>query len=134
VRADAVVDWIETTIGEPLVEPDCSEASERTVPLGTPSAFNDSGDLLEGEQHRLPAFDVLPGTVVHVTMTGSGDADLYVSFTGAPTLSSYDCRPYLDSAEEECELTVPAAATQLFVMIDGYTDSSYEVTASYTAP
>lgn len=144
VRTDAVVDWIETTIGEALTEPDCSDVSERalprdtvpldTMPPGTPRSFSDSGSLLEGEQHQLASLEVLPGSVVRVTMTGSGDPDLYVRFAGAPTLTRYDCRPYLDSAAEECELTVPAAATQLFLMIDGYTDSSYEVTASYTAP
>jgi hypothetical protein len=131
VRADAVVDWIETTIGEPLTEPDCSDVAERTLPpdalpLGTPRSFSDSGSLLEGEQHQLSTIEVQPGSVVRVTMPGSGDADLYVRFAGAPTLTRYDCRPYRDSAAEECQLTVPAAATQLFLMIDGYTDSSYE--------
>ena len=66
--------------------------------------------------------------------TGAGDADLYVRFAGAPTLTRYDCRPYLETADERCRLTVPAGASQLFVTIDGYTASSYDVVASYVAP
>lgn len=125
VRADAVVDWIEETIGEPLPEPNCA---------GTPSSFSDSGSLSQGEQHQLEPLDVQPGSRVSVTMTGAGDADLYVRFARAPTLRRYDCRPYLDTANEECQLTVPAGASQLFAMIDGYTASRYEVVASYVTP
>jgi hypothetical protein len=132
VRVDAVADWIEETIGEPLPEPDCVDGAQ--PPPGTPSSFSESGSLSEGEQHQLDPVDVQPGTSVSVTMTGAGDADLYVRFAGAPTLSRYDCRPYLETADERCRLTVPAGASQLFVMIDGYTASSYEVVASYVTP
>jgi hypothetical protein len=132
VRVDAVVDWIEETIGEPLPEPDCADGEEASP--GAPSSFSDSGRLREGEQHHLDPVEVQPGTSVTVTMTGSGDADLYVRFAGAPTRRRYDCRPYLETADEECQLTVPDSASQLFVMIDGYTASSYEVEASYVAP
>jgi hypothetical protein len=130
VRVDAVVDWIEDTIGEQLPEPDCAGGAA----LGTPSSFSDSGSLREGEQHQLEAVAVQPGTLVSVTMTGSGDADLYVRFAGAPSLNHYDCRPYLETADEECQLMVPASASQLFVMVDGYTVSRYQVVASYVMP
>jgi hypothetical protein len=132
VRVDAVVDWIEETIGEPLPEPDCAEGDGPSP--GTPSSFSDSGSLRQGEQHQLEPVDVQPGTPVTVTMTGAGDADLYVRFAGAPTLSRHDCRPYLETADEECQLTVPGGASQLFVMVDGYTASSYDVVASYVTP
>jgi hypothetical protein len=130
VRVDAVVDWIEDTMGASLPEPDCAAGAES----GTPSSFRESGSLDEGEQHQLAALDVQPGTLASVTMTGSGDADLYVRFADAPTLSRFDCRPYLETADEECQLMVPASASQLFVMIDGYTASSYEVAGSFVAP
>jgi hypothetical protein len=129
VRVDAAIDWIEETIGESLPEPDCSLASP-----GTPSSFSESGSLSQGEQHQLEPVAVQPGTQVRVTMTGSGDADLYVRFAAAPTLGRYDCRPYLESADEECLLAVPADASQMFVMIDGYMPSSYELEASYVMP
>jgi len=128
VRVDAAIDWIEETIGEPLLEPDCSASP------GTPGSFSESGSLSQGEQHLLEPVAVQPGTQVRVTMTGSGDADLYVRFADAPTLRRYDCRPYLETADEECLLAVPANASQLFVMIEGYTQSSYELVASYVTP
>lgn len=134
VRADALVDWIEATIDEPLPEPSCAAPEERVLPLSTPSSFSDSGSLREGERRYLPAIEVQAGSTVRVTMRGNGDADLYVGFGRSPSLSRYDCRPYLESANETCVLTAPAASTRLFVMIDGYTDSSYDVSISYTAP
>lgn len=133
VRADAVVDWIEDTIGESLAEPDCAAGGGSSEP-GTPSSFSASGSLGEGEQHQLGVVNVQPGTPVSVTMTGSGDADLYVRFAGAPSLTRYDCRPYLETANEHCQLNVPAGASRLFVMVDGYTASSYDVEASYVTP
>jgi hypothetical protein len=133
VRVDALVDWIQSTTGEQLPEPSCEQASERALPTDAPSTLQDSGRLLEGEQRELPALDVLPGSHVTVTMSGSGDADLYVRLGAAPSLTRYDCRPYLETADEQCELTVPSA-TRLFVMIDGYTESSYEVTVAWTPP
>jgi hypothetical protein len=67
-------------------------------------------------------------------MTGTGDPDLYVRFAGAPTLNAYDCRPYLASPSEQCRLTVPVSATQVFIMVSGYTASSYAITANFVSP
>ncbi len=135
VRVDAALDWIEAVTGEQLPEPECTGLSAVEQPsASTRTALSDSGSLAEGELHRLPAVDVQPGTRVTVAMTGSGDADLYVRFGRAPTLSRYDCRPYLESSNEACILTAPDPPGQLFVMIAGYSESSYAVRASYTAP
>lgn len=49
---------------------------------------------------------------------GTGDADLYVRFGALPSLSSYDCRPYLDGNSEECQ--VPGRAGTYWVMVHGY--------------
>ena len=67
-------------------------------------------------------------------MTGTGDPDLYVRFGAAPTLTSYDCRPYLDGAAETCNLTVPAGQTQAFLSVKGFAASTYQLSATYTAP
>lgn len=131
VRTDALVDWIEATTGERLPEPLCTDAYEIPPPR---SSFHDGGSLFEGEQQRLGPIAARAGTTLTVTMSGTGDADLYVAFGRRPTLSRWDCRPYLETADETCVLTVPASAPELFVMIDGYTDSRYELTISYTAP
>ncbi|WDE08407.1 PPC domain-containing protein [Thalassomonas viridans] len=54
---------------------------------------------------------------------GSGDADLYVREGSQPTLSSYDCRPWVDGNEESCSIDNPAA-TSWHISIYGYSDFS----------
>jgi hypothetical protein len=73
------------------------------------------------------AFDVTPGQKVTVTMTGSGDPDLYARFGSAPTTGAYDCRPYDSGAAEACDLTVPAGASKLHVGVYGYAAATYAV-------
>jgi hypothetical protein len=52
---------------------------------------------------------------------GSGDADLYVKQGSAPTLSSYDCRPYINGNNESCRFsTDPALGHDYYVMVYGY--------------
>ncbi|KAA0069305.1 pre-peptidase C-terminal domain-containing protein [Rhodanobacter sp. T12-5] len=51
---------------------------------------------------------------------GTGDADLYTKFGSAPTLSSYDCRPYITGNNESCTVASPQAGTY-YVMLNGYT-------------
>lgn len=50
---------------------------------------------------------------------GSGDADLYVKFGSEPTLSDYDCRPYLVGNDESCSFDSPDSGTW-HVMVHGY--------------
>jgi xanthomonalisin len=49
---------------------------------------------------------------------GTGDADLYTKFGSAPTLSSYDCRPYITGNNESCTVASPQAGTY-YVMLNG---------------
>lgn len=49
---------------------------------------------------------------------GSGNADLYVRFGSAPTLSSYTCRPYKTGNNESCTVATPKAGTY-YVMLRG---------------
>jgi Zn-dependent metalloprotease len=61
---------------------------------------------------------------------GTGDADLYVKFGSAPTLTSYDCRPYLNGNTENCTF-VPASSGTYHVMLVAYsTYSGVTLTAS----
>ena len=65
---------------------------------------------------------------------GSGDADLYVKFGSAPTLSSYDCRPYLYGNNETCTISNIQSGTY-YVMVNTYAAySGVTLMGSYTAP
>ncbi len=58
-------------------------------------------------------------TLTFTTSGGSGDVDLYVQVGSKPTLSSYQCRPYINGNSETCTITNPAAGTW-WVMLNGY--------------
>ena len=44
------------------------------------------------------------------TSGGSGDADLYVRSGSAPTMTVYDCRPFVSGNNETCTFASPAAS------------------------
>jgi len=65
---------------------------------------------------------VIPAGATNLVISesgGTGDADLYTKFGSAPTLSSYDCRPYLTGNNESCTVAAPQAGTY-YVMLNGY--------------
>jgi microbial collagenase len=64
---------------------------------------------------------------------GTGDADLYVKFGSAPTLTSYDCRPYLVGNNETCTISNVQAGTY-YVMVNAYAAySGATLKGSYSA-
>ena len=62
------------------------------------------------------------GEVMHVDLAdiGEGDADLYVRFAAPPSLNSFDCRPYLDRADESCVMMASTGSTEAYVMVVPY--------------
>ncbi len=65
---------------------------------------------------------------------GTGDADLYVKFGSAPTLSVWDCRPYRAGNSESCTFAAPSAGTY-HVMLHGYSAySGVTLSGNYTPP
>ncbi len=71
---------------------------------------------------------------------GTGDADLYVKFGSQPTLSVYDCRPYLNGNNETCSFSTPQVGTY-YVMLVGYSAysgvtlvGSYQVSGPTATP
>ena len=50
---------------------------------------------------------------------GTGDADMYVRFGSAPTLTTYDCRPYVTGNAETCNIATAQVGTY-YVMLHGY--------------
>ncbi len=63
---------------------------------------------------------------------GTGDADMYVRFGAAPTLTTYDCRPYVNGNSELCTFATPSTGTY-YVMLNGYSAySGVSLVGSYT--
>jgi len=66
------------------------------------------------------------------TAGGTGDADMYVRFGAAPTLTTYDCRPYATGNAETCNIATAQVGTY-YVMLNGYSAySGLTLTGSYT--
>jgi len=64
---------------------------------------------------------------------GTGDADLYVRFGSAPTLDTWDCRPYVGGNSESCPVS-PAQAGVYHVMIVAFSAyTGVSLTGSYSA-
>ena len=63
---------------------------------------------------------------------GTGDADLYVRFGSAPTLTTYDCRPFSSGNNESCPITTAQTGTY-HVMIVGFSAySGVSLVGNYT--
>lgn len=62
-----------------------------------------------------------PSLVVELRgVAGStGDADLYVRFGSVPTLSTFDCRPYLNGNTETCTVVNPVGG-RWYIMVHGF--------------
>lgn len=101
-------------------------------PTGGQTTTTLTGSVAANAEQHHPAFQVTPGTTFQVTMSGSGDPDLYVRFGSQPTTSAYNCRPYLAGANETCSLTVPANATTAWLMVRGYSAATYSLQVTWT--
>ncbi|MGH8460576.1 MAG: PPC domain-containing protein [Stenotrophobium sp.] len=67
------------------------------------------------------------------TSGGTGDSDMYVRFGAAPTLSSYDCRPYIAGNAETCNISNVQTGTY-YVMLNPYQAfSGVSLVGAYTA-
>ncbi len=67
--------------------------------------------------------DLVPAGSYTVTLTGTGDADLYVRDGDAPTVDVFDCRPYLTGSSETCRMEL-SAPTTIHAMVRGWAASS----------
>ncbi|WP_245767520.1 PPC domain-containing protein [Stigmatella erecta] len=67
------------------------------------------------------------------TTSGSGEADLYVKFGSAPTLTSYDCRSWNTGSAESCVIPAAQAGTYHVRLWSGAGSySGVSLTGSYT--
>lgn len=73
-----------------------------------------------------------PLTPMIVTMSGTGDPDLYVKIDGPALRSNFDCRPYDDGPDEVCDFEVPEGAQFVSIGVHGYSGGSFEISAEYS--
>lgn len=115
----------------------CLEPPDGTTPCpGTPKTqkFDNQG-IAKGDTKQYGPFNVTQGSIFVATMTGdSGDADLYVRFGAKPLKVEYDCRPYLLDSNEECSLDVPQGKTKAYVMVNGYSAATFNLSVTHTEP
>lgn len=100
---------------------------------GTPpppdTVENFNGSLTLNQKKTFGPFKAGAGTF-KATLTGTGDTDLYVRKTTAPTTSTYDCKSDGPSSTEACSVTV-AANGDMYVLLNGYKASTYALTVTY---
>jgi uncharacterized protein YuzE len=96
-----------------------------------------SGAVAKDKWVNLGPYEVTPGSVVRVDMTGTNDADLFVRFgakpkAGEPSATTNDCRPYLEGSNESCDLIVPEGQHEVYIGVRGYEPTSdYKLAISY---
>ncbi len=97
-------------------------------PTPTWGGITESGALARGEEARFET-PTLPAGRYVFSITGSGDADLYVRIGSAPTTGAFDCRPYKSDANETCEVEL-AGDAPVHLMVRGYTASDFSLMGS----
>jgi hypothetical protein len=97
---------------------------------GPEKTVNDFGAIAKSAWKQLGPFNLAAGKTLTATMTGDGDADLYVRKEAAPSATAYDCRPYQSGTNESCSIVGPA---KVYVAVNGYAaTSNYALKIVYT--
>ena len=97
-----------------------------TTPTPTPTPTPGTQSLAQNELFRAAPIAVAANQRFIATLTGTGDPDLYVAFGRQPTTNDYDCRSWAQGPDERCSLDA-SSATQAFVMVHGYTASTFQL-------
>lgn len=100
-----------------------------TPPGGTDKTETFTGSLTSGQKKTFGPFKAAIGTVVSST-TGTGDTDLYVRKTSVPTTTSYTCKSDGSTSTENCTVNMTANG-DVYVLLNGYTASSYTLKVTY---
>jgi len=102
-------------------------APDATKP-GGPVNAKEAATLDECDFQTFGPYDAGDGNVT-VTLSGDGDADLYVRAGSAPDTKTFDCRSEGDSSDETC--TVPGGAP-IYVGVFGAKSSAVKLNVAYT--
>src|SRR5207248_4556406 len=106
-------------------------AADTALTSGVPLA----GQTVAQGQMRFYSISVPTGaTQLQVATTNAtGDVDLYTRAGQKPTITAYDCRPFIDGGNESCLQTNPTPGTW-WIGVFGYAGGTYTITATVTAP
>lgn len=75
-------------------------------------------------------FEAVEGSAFVASITGTGDADLYVRRGARPTSATYDCRPYREGSAESC---VVAGGGPVYVSVNGYRAADIDLIVQHRA-
>lgn len=89
---------------------------------GTHDVLDGAGTVVKDAEDHYSTDTLDPGTYTF-ELDGSNDADLYVRVGSAPTVDSFDCRPFIGGSKEICNVTLDSPA-KIFVMVRGWAASS----------
>ncbi len=103
------------------------ESAGQGAITGSAVEVNESATIAKGEWRHFGPFSTAAGAI-SVTLSGTGDADLYVKMNGQPSLNLYDCRPYAGTSNEKCEVQGPGA---LYVSVNGYSAATVQLKVKY---
>ncbi|AUJ70835.1 MULTISPECIES: basic secretory protein-like protein [unclassified Pseudoalteromonas] len=93
---------------------------------GTTLPFNQNGSVTPGQWAHFGPFT--SSAPITATLTGSGDADLYLKANSQPTTTSYDCQSINDaSSNERCDISSNAP---VYVSVYGFQSANYELAVS----
>lgn len=112
--------------------PNSSFETAGTLGAGSNVLEKKSGHIDANANSIYGPFAVKAGTVLTASLTGWGEADLYVRFNGLPSVTAYDCRPMLPGTTELCSVTVPTTASSAYVMVNGVGAADYVLRVEYT--
>ena len=95
----------------------CSPGGGTTLTNGVP--VTGIAGALNSQQNWTMAVPAGASALKFQISGGTGDADMYVRFGAAPTLTTYDCRPYATGNAETCNIATAQVGTY-YVMLNGY--------------
>ena len=89
-----------------------------------------TGSLSQGQKKSYGPYKVAAGGTFKAALSGSGDADLYVRKTSAPSTTTFDCKSDGSTSTESCAINMTANG-DAYVLLNGYTASTYTLTLTY---
>jgi len=94
-------------------------AQRSLEPVRQPAVI--TGTVVKGAWVNYGPFIPPAGGSLTATLSGSGDADLYVRKNSPPNYSTFDCRPHTATSNEVCTVAGPG---NVYVSVNGYGSSN----------